>query len=107
MKAAVSARLAEAARVLDDEALALADDAARAAGHLGDGIRTEALHDLVERTGHGRERGEPLDELVASRDRFTALDGLPVAENGPGGEIALAVGEELVQLHRERMLQIG
>ena len=46
--------------VLDGEAVArtaraLAHDAARAACHLGHHVRAEALHDLVERAGNGRQ----------------------------------------------------
>ena len=70
--------------------IALADDAARAAGHLGDHVGAEALDDLVERAGHGRQRGELLDQAVAARDGLAALDRLAVAIDGPGAEIALA-----------------
>ena len=42
---------------LDHQPIALANDAARAAGNLGDHVRAEALDDLVERARHGRQRG--------------------------------------------------
>ena len=79
-----------AGAVLDHQPVALADDAARAAGHLGDHVGAEALDDLVERAGNGRERGELLDQAVAAGDGLAALDRLAVAIDGPGGEIALA-----------------
>ena len=87
MKAAVSARLAEPARfstTSDRRHRPLADDPARAAGDLGDHVGAEALHDLVERAGHRRQRGELLDQAVAARDGFPALDRLAVAIDRPG-----------------------
>ena len=87
--------------VLDDEAVTLAHHAARASGHFGDEVRAEALDDLVERAGNGRQRSQPLDQLIAAGDGLAALDGLAVSEDGPGREVALAVGERLVELHRE------
>ena len=82
--------IGRAGAVLDHQPIALANDAARAAGHLGDHVRAEALNDLVERARHRRQRGELLDQTVAARDGFTALDRLAVAIDGPGTEIALA-----------------
>ena len=41
------------------------------------------LHDLVERAGNGRKRGELLDEPVTSGDSFSAFDRLAVAIDGP------------------------
>ena len=109
MKAAVSARLAEPARFSTTSRsppLRLADDAARAAGHFGDQVRAEALHDLVERAGNRRQRGELFDQPVAAGDGLAAFDRLAVAKDGPRGEIALAVGEGLVELDREGMGEI-
>ena len=40
--------------VLDDKARALADDAAGAAGYLGDQVRSKLLNDLIEGAGHRR-----------------------------------------------------
>ena len=84
----------------------LADDAARAARHLGDQVRAEPLHDLVERAGDRRERGELLDQAVAAGDGLAALDRLAVAKDRPRGEVALAVGERLVELHREGVREV-
>ena len=75
-------RLGEVGRagaVLDGKTacLALAHDAARAAGDLGDHVGAEALDDLVERALHGRQRGELFDQRVAARDGLAALTGWP------------------------------
>src|SRR5208282_229888 len=94
-------RLAEicgARAVLDDKAIdavrsGLADDPARAARHLGHDLGAEALHDLVERTMHGRERCQLLDQAIATGDGLPALYGLTIAIDRPRREIALAVGE--------------
>ncbi len=92
--------------VLDREPVALPHDAARAAGDLGDLIGAEALHDLVERARHRRQCRQPLDHAVAALHRVAALHGLAVAEHRTGGEIALLVGERLVELCREGMREI-
>jgi hypothetical protein len=65
--------------VLDGERSppALADDAPRAARHLGHHVGAEALDDLVERAGTGGRTGELLDQLVAARDGFAASTGWP------------------------------
>ena len=47
-----------------------------------------------------------LDQPVAAFDGLAALDRLAVTKNRPGGEIALAVGERLVELCREGMGEI-
>ena len=90
----------------DQQPIALADDAARAAGHFGDHVGTEALDDLVQRARHRRQRGELLDQAVAARDGLPALDRLAVAIDRPGTEVALRVGEGLVELDREGMGEI-
>src|SRR5207237_8889264 len=87
--------------VLDHQPIALANDATRAARNLGDHVRAEPLDDLVERAWHGRQRGELLDQAVTARDGFAALYRLAVAMDGPGGEIALAVGKRFMELDRE------
>jgi len=92
--------------VLDGETFALAHYAPRSAGDLGHDIGAEALDDLVERAGHRLKRCEPLDQLVAAGDGLPALDGLAVAINRPRRQIALAVRERLVELHREGMGEI-
>ena len=75
---------------------------ARAPGDLGDGLVPEMLHDLVERGRHGRERSELLDEGVAPRGGLLADDGVAVVvEHGPRHDVALVVGERLLELHRE------
>ena len=92
--------------VLDHQPVSLADHAARASRHLRHHLGSEPLHDLVERAGDRRERGELFDQAVAAGDRFAALDRLAVAIDGPGGEIALGVGERLVELHGEGMGEV-
>jgi len=70
-----------------------AHDAPRAAGHFRHHLGAEALHDLIERALDGGERRQALDHAVASFDGVPALDRLAVKGDGPGREIALAVGE--------------
>ena len=55
MKAAVSAKLAEAGRVSTQKRSSALDDAARAAGDFGDKIGAEAVQDLIERALHRRQ----------------------------------------------------
>ena len=99
-------KIGRSCTVLDCKAFALAHDAARAAGDLGDEIGAEALDDLVERAGNGLQRCKPLDQFVATGDGLTALDGLAVSVDRPRRQIALAVGERLVKLHREGMGEV-
>ena len=61
------------------------------------------LDDLVERARHGWQRGEPLDQRIAPTGGLAALDRLAVTDHRPGRQIALAVREGLVELHREGM----
>src|SRR4029077_18743769 len=86
--------------------IALADDPPAASRHFSHDVGAEALHDLVERAGNGGKRGELLDEPITASDGFSAFDRLAVAVDRPRGEIALAVGEGLVELHREGMGEI-
>src|SRR5215471_11676982 len=72
--------------VLDDEAAAPADDTAGTAGDLSDHIGTKSLDDLIQGARHRRQRCQLLDEAVASRDGFTALDWLAIAIRRPGTE---------------------
>ena len=90
----------------DQQPIALADDAARAARDFSDHVGSKPLDDLVEGAGHGRQRGELLDEAVAARDGLTALDRLAVAIHRPGTEVALRIGEGLIELDREGMSEI-
>ena len=111
MKAAVSARLAEAGTVAQRQALAgrIGDpqDPARAAGDLGDGLVAEAMQDLVERRLHRRQRRELLDQRIAGGHGFLAQDRVALGVgHGPRHEIALVVGERFLQLHREGVGQI-
>src|SRR6266478_174164 len=85
----------------DQQTGALADDAAGAASDFSDHVGSKPLDDLVEGAGHGRQRRELLDEAVAARDRLTALDRLAVSIHWPGTEVALRVGEWLIELDRE------
>src|ERR1700681_3807950 len=43
---------------------------------------------------------------VPTRDGFTALDGLAVAIHRPGTEVAVRVGESLIELDREGVSEI-
>ena len=111
MKAAVSARLAEAGRLRSarrspDES-AMRKHPARASGDLGDGLAAETVEDLVQRRLHRRQCRELLDQGIAGSDRFLAQDRVAFGVgHGPGHEIALVVGERLLQLHRECVGQI-
>ena len=78
MKAAVSARLAEAGRLRSarrspDES-AIRKHTARASGDLGDCLAAEAVEDLVQRRLHRRQRRELLDQRIAGGHRFPAQD---------------------------------
>src|SRR5690348_14366638 len=92
--------------VFDEQPIALADDASRAAGDFGDHVGAEALNDLVERAGYGREGSELLDQPIAASDRLAAFDRLAVAIDGPGREVAFGVGKRLVELDWERVGEI-
>ena len=62
----------------------------------------EILDDLVQCRGDGRECSEFLDEGVAARDGFLAEDGMAVGvEDRAGEEVAVVVGELLLELDRE------
>ena len=98
--------IGRAGAVFNAEAVRLPDDAARAAGDLGDLVGAETLHDLVERAGDRRQRGQPLDHPVASLDSLPALHRLAVAIDRPGRQIALAVGEGLEELGRKGVQQV-
>ena len=79
---------------------------ARAAGDLGHGVMAEAVDDLVERRLHRRQRAELLDERVALRHGLLAEHRVAVGvEDGPRHDIAVVVGEGLLQLHREGVRQ--
>ena len=65
------------------------------------------MQDLVERRLHRRQRRELLDQRVAGSDCFLAQDRVALGVgHGPAHEIALVVGEWLLQLHRECVRQI-
>jgi hypothetical protein len=91
---------------LDRKAVALAHDAPRASGNLRHLVCAEALHDLVERALHRRQRRELLDQAVAAFNGLTALHRLAVAHDRPRGQIAVIVRERLEQLGREGMREI-
>src|SRR3546814_18498635 len=83
-------------------------DTPRASRHLGDQIGPEVVENLVERGGHRRQRRQMFDQPVATIDGVAGLDRLPIlVGDGPGGEIAFAVGERLTELHREAVLKVG
>ena len=68
----------------------------------------ETLHDLVERRRHRRQCGELLDQGVALFLRLPADDGVPLGiGRGPAHQIAVVVGEGLLDLHREGVHQEG
>ena len=92
--------------IFDQQSVALADDASRAAGHFGDHVGAEALHDLIQRAGYRRQRSEFLDEAAASCYGFPALNRLAIAINGPRAEVALRVRERFVELDREGVGEI-
>src|SRR3546814_6404446 len=79
----------------------LADDAARSAGHLGDNVGAEALDDLVKRAGNRGLRRQRFDQAIPASDGLATLDRLAIAIYRPGRQLAIAVGERLVKLHRE------
>ena len=107
MKAAVSAKFAEAGTGLDAQAIVAPHDAPRAPGDLGDEIGAEAVQDLIERALHRRQRGEMLDHAVAAFDRLARNDRIAVGVVSRARvEIALVVAEELEELRRERVAQI-
>jgi hypothetical protein len=54
----------------DAQAVAAFDDAARAAGDLGDQIGAEAVKNLIERALHRRQGRQMLDHGVAPLDCF-------------------------------------
>ena len=75
---------------------------ARASGDFGDVVVAEAVDDLVEGRLHRGKRAEPLDEGVPLRHRFLAEHRVAVGvEHGPRHDVAVVVGEGLLQLHRE------
>ena len=67
-----SARLAEPARVSTRSRAPLRMMRRERPGYLGDHIRAEPLHDLVEGAGHWRKRRELLDQAVAPRHSLAA-----------------------------------
>ena len=105
------AEIGRSGAVLDDQAIdaigaGLADDAPGTSGHLRNNVGAKALHNLVERAVHRRQRGEMLDQPVASAHRFTALHRLAIPEHWARRKIAFAIGERLIQLRRKRVGQI-
>ena len=67
-----------------------------------------SLNDLVERAGHGIERGETLDHPVAGGDGLAALDRVALGiERGARAQIAVLVCVRFIKLRRKGMLQIG
>ena len=84
-----------------------AQDPARAAGDLGDGLAAEAMQDLVQRRLHRRQCRELLDQGIAGGHGFLAQDRVALGVgHGPAHQIALVVGERFLQLHREGVGQI-
>src|SRR3546814_4308646 len=97
--------------IFDSEAVdatgtGFANDTARAPGHFRHDVGAEALDDLVESPGNRRQRGERLDQAVTTRNGVPALHGLAVAKHGSRRQVAFAVREGLVELHREGMSEV-
>ena len=88
------------------QAFAFAHHAARPASDFRQLLGAEAMHDLVERARHGRQRGQFLDHAVASFHGLAALDGLAIAPDRPRREIALIVRELFEQLGGEGVGEI-
>ena len=66
----------------------------------------EAVDDLIQRGLHRRQGSELLDQRVALRHRFLAQHGVAVGvEDRPRHDIAVVVGEGLLQLHGEGVRQ--
>ena len=102
MKAAVSARLAEAGRETHGKpgggAVAELEHAPGPAGHLGDGVVAKVVNELVEGGLHGGKCCEPGDERIAGGHRFLAENGVAVlVGHGPAHEVAVVVGECFAQ----------
>ncbi len=87
-------------------ALAFAHDAARAARHFRHEIGAEALDDLVERPRHRRQACQMLDQRIAAAHRLAAFHRLAIARDRARGEVAFAVSEWLIELHREGMGEV-
>ncbi len=108
MKAAVSARLADPARLSttrrEAAPLALAHDAARADRDFDRDIGAKALHGLVKRARQGWQTGQMFDQRFAATHCFATFHRLTIACDGPGREIAFAVGEGFIMLNREGVL---
>ena len=66
------------------------------------------VDDLIERGRNRRQRSQALDQPVAPFDGFAGFDGIAVrVRDGPRGQVALAVRERLVELHREAVFEVG
>jgi len=94
-------------KAVDATGAGLAYNTPRPARDLGDYVGAEALDDLVERPGDRGQARQFLDQPVAAGDSVATLDRLAIAIDRPRREIALTVREWLVELHWERMLQVG
>ena len=114
MKAAVSARLAEAGRLRSarrsDRAFPGGDPGASVSfstrrarpGDLGDGLMAEAVQDLIEGGLHRRQRGELLDQRIAGGDGLPAQDRVAIGTgHGSAHQVAVVISERLLQLHRK------
>jgi hypothetical protein len=65
------------------------------------------LDDLVERAGNGRQARQLLDQRGAAGDGLAAFDGLAVTHDRTGRDLAVAVGEGLVELNGEAGFEVG
>src|SRR3546814_9572314 len=67
--------------------------------------RSTRTDTLFPYTTHFRS-GERLDQAVTTRNGVPALHGLAVAKHGSRRQVAFAVREGLVELHREGMSEV-
>ena len=93
--------------VFDVKALAGSDDAAAAAGDLGDHSGAEAVQDLVEGGTNSGERAEVSDHAVAQTNGLGALHGVAIGvEHRARGGGTVVGGVVLELLRRERGREI-
>ena len=83
-----------------------ADDPARAAGDFCDHVRPETLDDLIKRARNRRQRGQMFDQASRRATASRHSTGWPSRIDRARRQIALAIGEGLIELHREGMRKV-